>query len=75
MKYIQNKAMLAEDGAEIVEIIFGLVFAIGFGACLMAVQDVINAMLNAAGDGAADAFNDLGAGSNTAIDTVTYTQP
>lgn len=75
MKYIQNKAMLAEDGAEIVEIIFGLVFAIGFGACLMAVQTVINDMMNAAGDGAADAFNDLGQGSNTALDPVTYTAP
>lgn len=75
MKKIQNKAMLAEDGAEIVEIIFGLVFAIGFGACLMAVQTVINDMLNSAGDGAADAFNDLGAGSHTALDAVQYTQP
>lgn len=50
-------------------------FAIGFGACLMAVQDVINAMLVEGGTGAAQAFTDLGEGSSTALGAVTFVDP
>ena len=69
---IQNGALLNESGAEIIEIVFGLVFAIGLGAALLLVQNVINDMLDSAGDGAAKAFNAMAEGGAVDLDEVTY---
>lgn len=71
---IQDKELCygSETGAEMVELVFSLVFAVGLGAALLAIQAALNDMLDSVGNGAAQTFNEMAKGGAVELDPVTY---
>lgn len=60
-EWLQNKAMLEEDGAEVVEIVFALVVAVICGAALVGIGSLVaGAMNNGVQDSLTDAMEDAG---------------
>lgn len=60
----------AANGAETVEIVIGIVFAVGMGSALLYFQGYLSNMVNEAGNGVANLFNNLASKSGNNVNTV-----
>ncbi len=64
------KADEAANGAETVEIVIGIVFAVGMGSALLYFQGYLSNMVNEAGNGVANLFNNLASKSGNNVNQV-----